>query len=238
MNISILTIFPEMFQEVFRYGILGRAVGNGLAHIHISDLRKFAQDARRTVDDRPYGGGAGMVMKPEPICAALDSLTPGEGPGPHAVLLSPQGRLFTQRDALRWASLPELALICGRYEGVDERIAQYVAKEEVSIGDFVLSGGELPAMLLIDAVLRLLPGVVGNEESVAADSFSAGLLGHPSYTRPPEFRGWRVPDVLLSGDHEKIHRWRTDRARDKTRRNRPDIWKEQLETGRSMIISE
>lgn len=238
MKIHILTIFPDMFKDVFRHGVVGRAIERTLARVHIMDLRDFTQDVHRTVDDRPYGGGAGMVLKPEPICLAIDSLVGGDRSSPHVVLLSPQGHLFSQEDAFRWASLSELVLICGRYEGVDERIVQFVADEEVSVGDYVLSGGEFPAMLLVDAILRLLPGVLGNEESIEADSFTKGILGYPHYTRPPEYRGWKVPEVLLSGDHERIRRWREQSALEKTRKNRPGLLSEQAPIKPSVLAGD
>ena len=223
MRIHILTIFPEMFDGIFGFGMVRRAVDRELASIHRIDLREYTSDAHRTVDDRPFGGGAGMVLKPEPICLAIDDLQARLGVRPHILLLSAQGKLARQRDIERWSRLTDLLLICGRYEGVDERIARHVADEEVSVGDYVLSGGEFPAMLLTEAMIRLLPGVVGKEESVLTDSFTCGRLGYPSYTRPPEYRGWKVPEILLSGDHERIRRWRQEQSAEKTARNRPDI---------------
>ena len=223
MRIHILTIFPGMFESAFGFGMVRRAVDRELAGIHLIDLREYTSDAHRTVDDRPFGGGAGMVLKPDPICLAIDDLQARLGARPHILLLSAQGKLARQRDIERWSRLTDLLLICGRYEGVDERIARHVADEEVSVGDYVLSGGEFPAMLLTEAMIRLLPGVVGKEESVLTDSFTCGRLGYPSYTRPPEYRGWKVPEILLSGDHGRIWRWRQEQSAEKTARNRPDI---------------
>lgn len=223
MRVHILTIFPEMFDPVFKFGMVRRALERQLVGINLMDLRSYTSDNHRTVDDRPFGGGAGMVLKPEPICLAVDDLSVKLGHPPHILLLSAQGRLVSQQDIERWAQLEDLLFICGRYEGVDERIAQYVADEELCVGDYVLSGGEFPAMMLTEAIVRLLPGVVGNEESVKTDSFSCGRLGYPSYTRPPEYRGWKVPEILLSGDHGRIQSWRIGQSIEKTARNRPDI---------------
>jgi tRNA (guanine37-N1)-methyltransferase len=223
VKIHIVTIFPGMFEQVFAYGMVRLAMERQLASIQLVDLRAFTSDVHRTVDDRPFGGGAGMVLKPEPICLAVDHVAAELGRKPHVILLSAQGKLFTQQDAQRWSRMEDLLMICGRYEGVDERIAQHMADEEICVGDYVLSGGEFPAMLLADAVIRLLPGVIGNEESVVTDSFSGDGLGWPSYTRPPEYRSWKVPEILLSGDHDRIRRWRNERAREKTARNRPDL---------------
>jgi tRNA (guanine37-N1)-methyltransferase len=234
MTFDIITIFPDFFSSVLEYGVLKRARATGQASIRLHDLRDFTDDRHRTVDDRPFGGGPGMVFKPEPVfkaVAAVEAEAPGR-PFP-VILLSPQGRLFTQARAKEWARQDHLTMICGRYEGVDERIAEHVATDEISIGDFVLSGGELPAALIMESVVRLLPGVLGNEESAWQESFTApqagpgefrhGLLDFPHYTRPAEFHGWRVPEVLLSGNHEEIRRWRRQRAIEKTWRRRPDL---------------
>jgi len=216
----VLTIFPEIFESPLRASLLGKAIAAGLVDVRIHDIRAYATDRHRKVDDEPYGGGPGMVMKPEPIFAAVEAL----GPGPkRIVLLSPAGRRLDQALVRDLAREPWLVLICGRYEGVDERVVEGLGAEEVSIGDYVLSGGELPALVVIEAVARLVPGVVGKEESLLRESFEEGLLDHPHYTRPAEFRGMRVPEVLLSGDHAAIERWRREAALEKTRRNRPDL---------------
>jgi len=234
MTLDVITIFPDFFRSILEYGLLKRALAGGKAIIRLHDLRDFTDDRHRTVDDRPFGGGPGMVFKPEPVFKAVAALQ-AESPGQRfpVVLLSPQGSLFTQALAEEWVRQERLALICGRYEGVDERIAEHVATHEISIGDFVLSGGELPAALIMESVIRLLPGVLGNEESAWQDSFTApqagprdhchGLLDFPHYTRPAEFQDWRVPEVLLSGNHEEIRRWRRQRALEKTWRRRPDL---------------
>mgnify|MGYP000032392813 FL=1 len=216
----MLTIFPEIFESPLRASLLGKAIAAGLVEVRIHDIRAYATDRHRKVDDEPYGGGPGMVMKPGPIFAAVEAL----GPGPkRIVLLSPAGRRLDQALVRELAREPWLVLICGRYEGVDERVVEGLGAEEVSIGDYVLSGGELPALVVIEAVARLVPGVVGKEESLQRESFEEGLLDHPHYTRPAVFRGMRVPEVLLSGDHAAIERWRREAALEKTRRNRPDL---------------
>src|SRR6202047_658473 len=269
MRFDLITIFPEFFGGPLDYGIVRRAREAKLIDTHIHDLRDFTHDRHHPVDDRPVGGGEGMVMKPEPLFEAVESLL-GEhsGGAPPAetaiVLLSASGKLFTQETARRFAKLQRIALICGRYEGVDERVAEHLATDEISIGDFVLSGGELPAAMVLDAVTRLIPGALGNEDSTVNESFSAtdvqsedapnspalpasavvrgeasigyssvaesdkrisgrGILDYPHYTRPPSFRGWEVPEVLLGGNHEEIRRWRHARALEKTQRNRPDL---------------
>jgi tRNA (guanine37-N1)-methyltransferase len=220
VRIDVLTIFPEIFGSPLRASLLGKAIAAGLIDVRVHDIRAYATDRHRKVDDEPYGGGPGMVMKPEPIFAAVEAL----GPGPkRIVLLSPAGRRLDQALVRELAREPWLVLICGRYEGVDERVVEGLGAEEVSIGDYVLSGGELPALVVIEAVARLVPGVVGKEESLLRESFEEGLLDHPHYTRPAEFRGMRVPEVLLSGDHAAIDRWRREAALEKTRRNRPDL---------------
>jgi tRNA (guanine37-N1)-methyltransferase len=224
LRFHILTIFPDFFQGPFHHGIVAKAAEAGLIEIHIHDLRNWTHDRHRTVDDRPFGGGEGMLLKPAPIFEAVESIWPERTPGERLVLLSAQGRRFDQEAARRLSEYKELFLICGRYEGVDERVAEHLADEELSIGDFVLSGGELGAALVVDCVARLLPGVLGNEDSALQESFTKpGLLDCPQYTRPAEFRGWKVPDVLLSGNHEEIRRWRQQVAREKTARNRPDL---------------
>ena len=222
MRFEVITIFPEIFREVFEFGIVRRAVDAGLIDIRINDLRDYTHDRHRQVDDRPFGGGAGMVMKPEPLFRAVESLT-AQAPDARTVLLSPQGRLFDQQSAEEFAREATVVLICGRYEGVDERVIEHLVSDEVSIGDYVLSGGEIPAMVVIDAVTRLIPGALGCGESAVRESFSTGLLDHPQYTRPPEYRGMRAPDVLLSGNHAEIEVWRRRKALEKTLRRRPDL---------------
>ncbi len=204
--------------------ILGRAVERGLLSVDLHNFRDYAADRHHTVDDYAYGGGPGMVLKPEPLFQAVESLL-GAPPQYPVVLLTPQGRVFQQADAERLAGEERFALICGHYEGFDERISEHLATEELSIGDFVLTGGELAAMVVIDAVARLLPGVLGSDESAAADSHASGLLQHPQYTRPAEFRGWTVPDVLLSGDHQAVDRWRRRQSLQRTLQRRPDLLK-------------
>jgi tRNA (guanine37-N1)-methyltransferase len=261
MRFDLITIFPEFFVGPLDYGIVRRARETKLIETNIHDLRDFTQDRHRTVDDRPFGGGEGMVIKPEPLFKAVESLL-GENnfaapsAGTAIVLLSAAGKMFTQEMARRFAELERIVLICGRYEGVDERVAEHLATDEISIGDFVLSGGELPATMILDAVTRLIPGALGNEDSVVHESFSLegnqemerplggqavsppghphqapdesgimarGILDYPHYTRPPSFRGWDVPEVLLGGNHEEIRRWRRTQALAKTQRNRPDL---------------
>ncbi len=232
MRFHIITIFPEFFSGPFEHGVIRRAQTDGLLEIHVHDLRNWTYDRHRTVDDRPFGGGEGMLLKPQPLFEAVEAILP-ERTGTHnVILLSPQGRPFTQSLARQFSRVDDLLLICGRYEGVDERVAQHLADEEISIGNFVLSGGEAAAVVIIDAVARLLPGVLGNEDSARNESFSddsEGLLDCPQYTRPAEFRGWKVPEVLMGGNHEEIKRWRRAASRDKTERLRPDLM-----TGRDM----
>jgi tRNA (guanine37-N1)-methyltransferase len=220
MRIDVLTIFPGMFESPLRESLLGRAIERGLVDIWLHDIRDVTTDKHRQVDDESYGGGPGMVMKPEPIFAAVESL--GHGPK-RVLLLSPAGRRLDQALVRELADEPWLVLVCGRYEGVDERVAQGLPAEEISIGDYVLAGGEVPALVLIEAMTRLVPGVIGKEESHERDSFEDGILDHPHYTRPPEFRGLAVPEVLLSGNHAEIERWRREAALEKTRRVRPDL---------------
>jgi tRNA (guanine37-N1)-methyltransferase len=263
MRFDIITIFPEFFAGPLDYGIVRRAREAKLIDTRLHDLRDFTHDRHRTVDDRPFGGGEGMVMKPEPLFEAVESLVgaAGEATAQNVrqkdtaiVLLSAAGRMFRQQTARRFAVLDRIVLICGRYEGVDERVAEHLATDEISIGDFVLSGGELPAAMILDAVTRLIPGALGNEDSALNESFSElpsaaapvqralfgqsgdrsasanetlaadhGILDYPHYTRPPSFRGWDVPEVLLGGNHEEIRKWRQQRALEKTLRNRPDL---------------
>ncbi len=223
MRIDVLTIFPGIFESPLRESLLGRAVEAGIVDVRVHDIRDVTTDLHRQVDDEPYGGGPGMVMKPEPLFASVESL--GEGPK-RVILLSPAGRRLDQALVRELAAEPWLVLVCGRYEGVDERVVGGLPAEEISIGDYVLSGGEVPAIVLLEAVTRLVPGVVGSEESLERESFETGILDHPHYTRPQEFRGMRVPEVLLSGDHAEVERWRRAAALDKTRRNRPDLLKD------------
>jgi tRNA (guanine37-N1)-methyltransferase len=260
MQFDLITIFPEFFTGPLDYGIVRRAREARLVDVRVHDLRAFTHDRHRTVDDRPFGGGEGMVLKPEPLFEAVESLLGTEiQPGGHAertggtavVLLSASGKLFRQATARRFAALDRIVLLCGRYEGVDERVAEHLATDELSIGDFVLSGGELAGAMVLDAVTRLIPGALGNEDSSVNESFSAVeaiagetissaspqlpvtshqsptgshlLLDFPHYTRPAEFRGWPVPEILLGGNHEQIRRWRLEKALEKTRRNRPDL---------------
>ncbi|MCB1127244.1 MAG: tRNA (guanosine(37)-N1)-methyltransferase TrmD [Verrucomicrobiae bacterium] len=220
MRIDVLTLFPGMFVGPLDESIIKRARESGRLDLEIHNLRDYTHDRHRTVDDRPFGGGPGMLLKPEPIFEAVEAL---RREGTRTVLLSRAGRVFTQPVARELAELPHLLLVCGRYEGVDERAREVLMDDEVSIGDYVLTNGALPAMVLIDAVTRLLPGVLGHEESAADESFSAGVLEGPHYTRPAEFRGMKVPEVLLSGNHAEIARWRADQARQRTVLRRPDL---------------
>jgi tRNA (guanine37-N1)-methyltransferase len=222
MTFDIVTIFPAMIEQPLAAGILGRAIGGGVIDFKVRDLRDFTTDRHRVVDDEPYGGGPGMVLKPEPIFRALDSIEAARG-GPLTVIMtSPQGTRFTQDEARRLSGVAHIVLLCGRYEGFDDRVRERVT-EELSIGDYVLTGGELPALVVLDAVARLVPGVVGDEQSVAEDSFSRGLLDFPQYTRPAEFEALRVPEVLLSGNHAEIRRWRKREALSRTLSRRPDL---------------
>ncbi|MEZ5353016.1 MAG: tRNA (guanosine(37)-N1)-methyltransferase TrmD [Bryobacteraceae bacterium] len=223
-----MTIFPEYFYGMFDHGVVGRAVRAGAVTVNIHNLRDWTFDKHKTVDDRPFGGGEGMLLKPEPLFAAIESILPGRSAsGAKVVLLSAQGKRFDQAVARRLTASAELLLICGRYEGVDERVAEHLADEELSIGDYILSGGELPAAVIIDCMSRLVPGVVGNEASTVNESFrevdGRRMLDCPQYTRPAEFRGWKVPEVLLGGNHAGIAAWRRETALAKTARNRPDL---------------
>lgn len=253
MRIDVLTLFPEMFEGVFQASILGKARDKGIVKLNAVNFRLYANNKHNTVDDYPYGGGGGMVLKPEPIFAAVEDLAAsvreeqapfsteglhndglpeesqvhvqggGEGKPPRVILMCPQGETFTQKKAEELANEERLIFVCGHYEGYDERIRQYLVTDELSIGDYVLTGGELPAMVVIDSVVRLLPGVLGNENSAVTDSFSTGLLEYPHYTRPASFRGWDVPDVLISGHHENIDKWRRRQSLERTWRRRPEL---------------
>lgn len=231
LRCDIITIFPDFFRDTFEYGIIRRARAAGLVDTKAHDLRRWTSDRHHVVDDRPFGGGEGMVLKPEPIFAAVRELTGCENRQEYSsqtrvVLLSPQGRVFTQKLAQDLSqSASQIVFICGRYEGVDERVVEALATDEVSIGDYVLSGGEPAALVVIDAIVRLLPGALGNETSTANESFSQGSLAHPQYTRPTEIAGLAVPEVLLTGNHAEIARWRREAALRKTQKNRPDLLK-------------
>jgi tRNA (guanine37-N1)-methyltransferase len=220
VRVDILTIFPGIFEGSLRESLLGRAIREGVVDVRVHDIRDHATDRHRQVDDEPFGGGPGMVMKPEPVFAAVEALGSGSR---RVLLLSPGGRQLDQALVRELAGEPWLVLVCGRYEGVDERVVEGLPAEEVSIGDYVLSGGEVPALVVLEAVTRLVPGVVGKEESLSSESFEDGGLDHPQYTRPREFRGMEVPEELLSGDHARIEEWRRRAAASKTKRNRPDL---------------
>lgn len=222
LTVTIVTLFPEMFTGALAASILGRAAEGGLVRYRVVQLRDYTHDRHRTVDDAPYGGGAGMVLKPEPFFEALDDLKPA--PGTPVILMSARGRPLTHDDAVRWSLAAELTVLCGHYKDVDQRVAEGLATEEVSVGDVVLTGGEPAALCLVDAVVRLLPGALGDHESAAGDSHYDGLLAPPSYTRPPEYRGMAVPPVLIGGDHAKIAAWRAAEAERLTRARRPDLW--------------
>jgi tRNA (guanine37-N1)-methyltransferase len=224
MKFHLLTIFPEFFTGPFAHGVVARAAEFGVLSIRIHDLRTWTHDLHRTVDDRPFGGGEGMLLKPAPIFEAVESIWPTRTSGQKVILLSAQGRKFTQQVARELSAADELLFICGRYEGVDERVAKHLADDELSIGDYVLSGGELAAAVVVDTVARLLPGVVGNADSTVNESFEEeGLLDCPQWTRPADFRGWKVPDVLIGGNHAEIRKWRRQAAEEKTKRSRPDL---------------
>jgi tRNA (guanine37-N1)-methyltransferase len=221
MRVDIFTIFPGVFSGPLKGSLLGRAIDAGILDVHLHDIRDFTEDAHRQVDDEPFGGGPGMVMKPEPMFAAVESLGADRG---RTLILSPAGRRLDQALVRELAVEPLLVLVCGRYEGIDERVVQGLSAEELSVGDYVLSGGEIAALVVLETVTRLVPGVIGKEESHEHDSFGEeGLLDHPHYTRPRTFRGMEVPEVLLSGNHAEIERWRREAAVEKTRRNRPDL---------------
>jgi tRNA (guanine37-N1)-methyltransferase len=230
MRFEVFTLFPEVFEPYLNASILQRARQRGLVEVHLHNIRAWASDRHQVTDDTPYGGGGGMVMKPEPIFAAVEAVL-GSPPACPVILLTPQGRTFNQALArelydlppAEGAERPRLALLCGRYEGVDERVHEHLVSDEISIGDYVLSGGELPALVLIDALTRLIPGALGDPGGAQDDSYASGLLEYPHYTRPPEFRGWPVPDILLSGDHARIDLWRRQQALRRTWQRRPDL---------------
>lgn len=222
LRFDVFTLFPEVFEPYLQTSILQRARQRGLLEVHLHNIRDWTQDKHHVTDDEPYGGGGGMVMKPEPVFAAVEGVL-GAPPVCPVILLDPQGRLFTQKVAQELALQPRLALLCGRYEGVDERIRQHLVTDEISIGDYVLTGGELPALVVIDAVARLAPGALGDPEGAWDDSHASGLLEYPHYTRPAEFRGWRVPEVLVSGDHARVARWRREQSLLRTWQRRPDL---------------
>ncbi|MGF9916425.1 tRNA (guanosine(37)-N1)-methyltransferase TrmD [Paenibacillus ehimensis] len=223
MRIDVLTLFPAMFEGVFTSSILGKAREKGLVGLNTVNFRDYANNKHNTVDDYPYGGGGGMVLKPEPLFAAVEDVTSGLESKPRVILMCPQGEPFSQKKAEELAAERHLIFICGHYEGYDERIREHLVTDELSIGDYVLTGGELPAMVVIDSVVRLLPGVLGNETSAVTDSFSTGLLEYPHYTRPANFRGWEVPEVLISGHHGNIEEWRRKQSLERTWRKRPDL---------------
>lgn len=228
MQFEVFTLLPEVFPPYLESSILQRARQRGLIEVHVHNIRDYTHDKHHTTDDTPYGGGGGMVMKPEPVFEAVESVlgftaNPTQPTPVPVILLTPQGRVFTQRLAEELSGYERIALLCGRYEGVDERIREHLVTDEISIGDYVLTGGELPALVVIDAVSRLLPGVLGDPTGAEDDSHSMGLLEYPHYTRPPEFRGWQVPEILLSGDHGKIEKWRREQSLTRTLTRRPDI---------------
>ena len=222
MEFDVFTLLPEVFPPYLESSILQRARQRGLIDVRVHNIRDWAADKHHVTDDEPYGGGGGMVMKVEPVFAAVESVLGPETRFP-VILLTPQGRVFNQKVAMELVQHPRLALLCGRYEGVDERIREHLVTDEISIGDYVLTGGELPALILIDAVSRLLPGVLGDPDGAADDSHATGLLEYPHYTRPPEYRGWKVPDILVSGDHAKIAKWRREQSLRRTLIRRPDL---------------
>lgn len=222
MRFDVFTLFPDVFTPYLETSILQRAQENQLVEVQLHNIRDWTTDRHHVCDDMPYGGGGGMVMKPEPIFTAVESIL-GVPPSCRVILLTPQGRVFTQSVAQELSQHPHLGLLCGRYEGIDERVREHLVTDEISIGDYVLSGGELPALVLIDAITRLIPGALGDPEGAWDDSHATGLLEYPHYTRPPEFRQWRVPEILLSGDHAHIARWRRQQALLRTRQRRPDL---------------
>jgi tRNA (guanine37-N1)-methyltransferase len=224
MRFDIISVFPELFSGALEYGIIRRARQSGLVDIRLVNLRDFAKDRHKSVDDRPYGGGEGMVFMPAPLFEAIEFCRGSEGNrDAQVVLLTPQGKPWSQDLAAEFAAISNLILICGRYEGVDQRVIDCLVDREISIGDFVLTGGEIPAMVLLDSIVRLIPGALGCKESAINESFSTGLLDYPQYTRPAEYRGYTVPEVLLSGDHARIERWRKEKALEKTKRARPEL---------------
>lgn len=224
MRIDVVTIFPEALTPFLRAALLGKATEGGLVDVRVHDLRDHTSDRHRKVDDEPYGGGPGMVISPEPLFRAVEAIAPErKQDDPRVILLSPQGRKLTQAVVRELATLRWLVILCGRYEGVDERVARHLADEELSVGDYVLAGGEAAALVVVDAVTRVVPGVVGDPASVQRESFEDGLLDHPHYTRPADFRGLGVPEVLLSGDHAAVERWRREEAERRTRERRPDL---------------
>lgn len=224
MRFRVLTLFPESFQSFLGFSLIGKAIAKGSAQVELINPRDFTTDRHRTVDDTPYGGGEGMLMKADVLKRAWDQAKSGEGKDFKTVLLSPQGKVLNQQMLWDWSKAPGLILVCGHYEGVDERFIEACVDEEVSIGDYVLTGGEWPAQVLMDGAIRLLQGVVGNTDSIANDTFEGGLLKYPQYTRPPEFEGKKVPEVLLSGDHGKIAKWRQNESQKRTKERRPDLW--------------
>lgn len=228
MKIDILSLFPDMFEGVFGSSILKKAADKGAVSYQVTDFRDFSLDKHKAVDDYPYGGGAGMVLKPQPIFDAVSHIREKSDPEPRVILLCPQGETFSQKKAEELSEEEHLIFICGHYEGYDERIRQHIVTDELSIGDYVLTGGELAAMVVVDSVVRLLPGVLGNEDSAVKDSFSNGLLEHPHYTRPADFRGMKVPEVLLSGNHQKIEEWREEQSMARTKERRPDMMEDYL----------
>ena len=222
MHFDVFTLLPDAFSPYLQASILQKATERGLLEFRVHNIRDYTHDRHHTTDDTPYGGGGGMVMKPEPVFEAIESVL-GIPPACPVILLTPQGRVFIQIIALELAKQPQIALLCGRYEGIDERIREHLVTDEISIGDYVLTGGELPALILIDAISRLLPGVLGDPDGAMDDSHASGLLEYPHYTRPPEFRGWSVPETLLSGDHGKIDKWRREQSLLRTLAKRPDL---------------
>ena len=239
MQISVISLFPEMVNAVAQYGVVGRAIDNGIVSLQCVNPREFTQDAHRTVDDRPYGGGPGMVMKFAPMSAAISKARESMPADTRVVCMSPQGKPFDQAAAQRLAGLSGVILLAGRYEGLDERLIEAMVDEEISLGDYVLSGGEIAAMAVIDATVRLLPGVLGDDESASQDSFSDGLLDHPHYTRPEEIDGRAVPEALLSGDHERIRRWRLKQALGRSYMRRPDLVEEsELDVEQKKLLAE
>ncbi len=222
-TIDVVTIFPAVIDAVLSEGVVGRACSRGLVDVKARDLRDYTSDRHRVVDDMPFGGGPGMVLKPEPLFAAVEGIAAERGQADAVVLMTPQGRALSHAEALRFSRMSRLVVLCGRYEGIDERVTETLVTDEISIGDYVVTGGELPALVLVDAVVRLVPGVVGDESSVEQDSFVRGLLDHPHYTRPAVFRGLAAPDVLLSGNHGAIEEWRARQRVARTRARRPDL---------------